>query len=366
MEIQLTQFLTEYREQKSLPSALQLFEGYDRLAGYHASVKELVSKAPQDLQRATESDESGSQRMDREWTDYRIATIAEAKMRIAEMEVELDKLSRDSKSASQAIANEHLKSDHEAFLKIIRRYLAIVSEMYVLQTRVKAYHVELQRVELTPEAAINIALENRLDLLNQRARVVDEWRQIQVAANRLKGFLDITVNGDIATDPDSDNPFDFSSSASGYRAGLRFDGPLNRQAERNVYRAQLIQYQQSRRRYMLAEDQIVREVRRDLRDLETNRVNFEIARQSLITAARQVEEARDQLLLPGPASDSSHTQDTLNALSSMLQAKNALISIWVDYETTRVQLLLDLEALQPDPSSEPADFFFNPASESPP
>jgi hypothetical protein len=93
--------------------------------------------------------------------------------------------------------------------------------------------------------------------------------------------------------------------------------------------------------------------------LSTNRINFEIARQSLISAARQVEQARDQLLLPGPAADSSSTQDTLIALNSLLQAKNSLISIWVDYETTRVQLLLDLEALQPDPSQEPIDIYAN-------
>ena len=270
-------------------------------------------------------------------------------------------LNRDARRAAQEVREETRPANSELLQKLIRRQLNVMSEITVLQIRVRAYHLELEPVELTADLAVQIALENRLDLLNQRALVVDSWRNIQISANRLKGFLDVVVNGDIATEANSKKPFDFSSSASGYRAALRFDAPLNRQFERNAYRLQLIQYQRVRRQYMAIEDKVVREVRRDIRDLATNRTNFEIARQSLITAARQVEEAGDQLLLPGPASDSSHTQDSLNALNSLLQTKNSLINIWVDYETTRVQLLLDLEALQPDPSVEPADFYIQPA-----
>ena len=106
---------------------------------------------------------------------------------------------------------------------------------------------------------------------------------------------------------------------------------------------------------MAGRDEVVRAVRLDLRQLEADRINFDISRQSLIAAARQVEQAQLQLLAPGLAGDSSTTQDVLNALNSLLDAKNALIGVWVAYETDRLQLLLDTEALQLDERGLPAD-----------
>jgi outer membrane protein TolC len=195
------------------------------------------------------------------------------------------------------------------------------------------------------DGAVKVALENRLDLMNERAQVVDAWRKIKVAANDLEGGLDVILSADIPTKPGSDNPVNFSATAGRYRAGLLIEGPLDRKAERNTYRSELIEYQKARRSYMALEDEITREVRRDTRQLGADRLNFEIARQSLIAAARQVEQSRDQLTAPGPAGDSSSTQDVLDALSSLLSAKNALIGTWVAYETNRMRLLLDIETV---------------------
>jgi hypothetical protein len=125
-----------------------------------------------------------------------------------------------------------------------------------------------------------------------------------------------------------------------------FDGPLNRLAQRNDYRATLIAYQRTRREFMLLQDQIERAIRLDLRNLRTARLNFEIARQSLIIAARQLEAAREELFLLGAAADPTSTQNILNALNDVLRARNTLIDSWVSYETARYQLYLDMELLQ--------------------
>jgi len=361
----LTALLVSYREPEKALDTEDLLRGYAMMAEYHHDVEALLATMPEEITHSVKSARADASPAEQEWHAYRMKTLQEAEARLLELEIEMKKLNVDSLNSSHALNADKQKENSEALQKYIRKYLSVLSELDVIKTRVRAYHLELEPIQITADAAIQIALENRLDLSNRQAQLVDAWRNIQVSANRLKGVLDLTVSGDIATEVNSDNPFDFSSSASGYRTGLRFDAPLNRMAERNAYRAQLIQYQRLRRSFMAIQDQVVREVRRDIRNLETNRINFEIARQSLITAARQVEEAADQLLLPSVASDSSQTQDSLNALNSLLQSKNSLISVWVDYESARVQLLLDLEALQPDPSVEPADFFFNPAQKSP-
>jgi hypothetical protein len=95
-------------------------------------------------------------------------------------------------------------------------------------------------------------------------------------------------------------------------------------------------------------DQIEAAIRQDVRSLRTERINFEITRASLISAARQVEFARASLLLQGAAADPTSTLNILRAYSTVLTAKNALISSWVSYEITRYQLLLDMDALQLD------------------
>jgi outer membrane protein TolC len=136
---------------------------------------------------------------------------------------------------------------------------------------------------------------------------------------------------------------------------VQFSGPLNRVVERNAYRASQINYQQARRNFMALEDQIASSIRQDIRNLEQQRINFAINRLALISAARQVEATRDRLLLVERASDTTTTLDILNALKSLLDAKSGLIGSWVNYESARIQLLFDMDALQLSPRGVPID-----------
>src|SRR5260370_33651265 len=133
--------------------------------------------------------------------------------------------------------------------------------------------------------------------MNLRGRVIDAWREVAVTANALKAGLNVSVSATPMTQSGADSPLDFRASASTYTAGVQFDGPLNRQAQRNAYRASQIAYQHSRRRFMARADQISSAIRSDERGLELERANFGIARQALISAARQLQSAPDRLPL---------------------------------------------------------------------
>ena len=222
-----------------------------------------------------------------------------------------------------------------------------LADLFVVQTQVRVYLIEIQPVEITESAALFLANENRLDLKNVQGQVVDAYRGKEVAADLLEADLDLILGADIGTDPSRTNPARFDASASTLRAGLQFDGPLNRMAERNVYRASQIEYQRARRDFMEAKDGISFEVRNNLRNLELNRFQFEITRQQLITAARQVEQAQLNLRISTEA-DSNLTRDLLQALQTLLGARNSLISSWVRYETSRMELYRTLELLQID------------------
>ena len=62
------------------------------------------------------------------------------------------------------------------------------------------------------QAAVRIALEYRMDLMNDRAQLYDAWRQIRVTANALKGVLNLTLTNNVYT-PAGQPPTRSTSSA---------------------------------------------------------------------------------------------------------------------------------------------------------
>jgi outer membrane protein TolC len=231
-----------------------------------------------------------------------------------------------------------------------RRVRDRIATAFILQTQIRLYLIELPKIEVNLDEAVAIGLANRLDLMNERAVVADAFRNMEVVADRLQSDLEVSASANLGTDPDHDNAFRFDSSANRYTVGVQFDGPLERMAERNNYRAAQITYQRARRSYMAAEDSIINDIRQDLRALELSRFNFDIARQQLITATRQVDEAQFNLRT-GTTADSNLTRDLLDALQGLLAARNDLILSWISHEINRTTLFVDLEVLYLDDAS---------------
>ena len=281
--------------------------------------------------------------------------ITEAKKRLADGEQKRSDVTADDIDARiQAALEPNRASFEETSWKelqtiINQRLQDIIGTIFVSQTQVRLFAIEIQPVEIESEIAVQLAIENRLDLKNARGEVVDAFRSVEIAANQLRSDLNVTASADLRTDPNKDNPLRFDGEENNYTVGVQFDGPLNRFSERNAYRASQIAYQQQRRNFMATEDAIINEVRQDLRDLQTNKFNFQVSRQRLIAATRQVDEAQLRLRTGGQAgSDSSLTQDLLNALNGLRDAQNSVISSWVSYEISRIRLFVDLELLNLD------------------
>ncbi len=226
----------------------------------------------------------------------------------------------------------------------------IASTANSAQTQARIYLIRLPDVEVVEAEAVAQAKANRLDMQNRLAQVTDSWRKVTIAANQLRGDLNLITRVNLITDPEAGHPFDFSKDLSRYSVGLQFDSPLNRLAERNAYRVSLIAYQRARRNYIDLGDRIEAQIRNDIRTLRLQRFSFEIARQSLIAAARQLE--NEQLLLTAPNQAAANTGDAtlrkLRALEQLLAAREQLSGSFIRYEQQRVRLLLDLEELQLD------------------
>jgi outer membrane protein TolC len=343
VQAELEQVHAEYRKLDVAPTVDKLRSGYRALSGLETRLAGVLGQVEGEIKRWGELPvEADAPNRGRE-KEFREALAR----RLAVLRTELEEL-RKGIATDSANVQEARRADSWLELQVrVRQLIGLAAQMFVVQNQVRVYLIRLDNVDLEPEAAIQYALSQRLDLMNQRAQVVDAWRRIHIAANALQADVDVNVQANIRTEADASNPFDFSASNSSYRAGVELDGPLNRKAERNTYRETLVRYQRARRDFMAREDAVSQQIRRDLRELQNERVNFEIARQSLISAARQVEAARERLLL-AQAADTTITRDLLDALNQLLQAKSALIGSWVNHQTLRTQLLLDLEALQVD------------------
>ena len=105
---------------------------------------------------------------------------------------------------------------------------------------------------------------------------------------------------------------------------------------------------------MQFEDTTKFQVRTSWRSLEVLRQNFETARASIRIAALQYDQAIEQANAPASAAStssrggSSQGLNRIQALSSVLSAQNSLISIFVDYETARLNIYRDMGLMEID------------------
>ena len=165
--------------------------------------------------------------------------------------------------------------------------------------------------------------------MNARAQVTDAWRNEEVAANRLLADLNVVYQGNLGTDPKHDGIFRFDATNSTHKIGLQFDAPLIRRAERNAYKSSQIVYQQARRAWIEARDQAVRQLRLDIRQL--NLYPPPVRDHPRPARDRGPAGRGGRILASGPAGRRTPATRSLllQALQSLLNAKNSLIGNWV-------------------------------------
>jgi len=221
-------------------------------------------------------------------------------------------------------------------------------------------------VESAYEVVAKTALDNRLDLMNTRAQVVDAWRQVRVFANSLLGTFTVAYHMDSSTPPDAARPLAFQSSRTRHQVGLNLELPLVRLTERNAYRASQIALQRARRNLDQKEDEIVNQVRSEIRQLQVLAKNLKIQQQAVELAYQQVESSLETFRAPqapGQGGDAGTaaalTQQLLNAYRGLPSAQNNLLTTWINYHVIRQQLFLDMELMPLDARGVWLDEFIN-------
>jgi outer membrane protein TolC len=205
-------------------------------------------------------------------------------------------------------------------------------------------------------AVIQHALLNRMDLMNVRGALVDAWRQVAIFANALLGTFNVAYNLSSSTPAGTAQAFTFSGANTMQSLSFNWELPLARKAERNAYRACLINYQRFRRVLQAAEDRVAFDTRGEIRSLRQLEENYRIQQRQIELGYMTVENALDTFRAPpqpGAAFDAatraaSLTQQLLQAQQQLYQAQFTMTTIWINYLNTRLQLYRDMELMPLD------------------
>jgi outer membrane protein TolC len=201
--------------------------------------------------------------------------------------------------------------------------------------------------EIEESVAMELALENRLDLRVVIGGVYDAQRQVVVRADALRAELTLLGTADLgsrrsvgsATADNANLRFDEGR----YASLLTLDLPVERTAERNAYRKSWIDLERATRSVQSLEDQIKLSIRNQLRSLLESRESLKIQAQSVMVAEKRVrmstvvlEAGRIQIL------------DLLDAQDDLLSAQNRLTAAVINYRTAELDLQKDMGLLRVD------------------
>lgn len=197
-------------------------------------------------------------------------------------------------------------------------------------------------VAMDPLAAYRLAVHRQLQMLNFIDQYEDSQRAVRIAADKLKPGLRLTGGAALASEPPTDYT-QFDADKVTASAALQLDLPLDRLPRANAYREALIAFELQLRTFTGRLDALKNDIDRGLRTLEQRRLNYENQRSALALANRRVE-STTMLLAAGR----SEVRDLVEAQNAQINAQIAVTTALVDYQESRLQLMLDIGALRTD------------------
>jgi len=211
-----------------------------------------------------------------------------------------------------------------------------------LETSVYLDPAELRALQIDhpdiPETdATQVALFTRLDLYNQRDQFADAIRQVEVAANGLLPQLDFVATGATGGVRTGEGFPEIDWDQYRWSAGLDLDLPIDRKAERNAYRAALINQDRSARALELAIDNIKLQIREDWRVLDQARRTFEISEIGVTIGDRRVLEQTIRL-----ENGEGLAKDLVDAQSAQLTSQNARTAALIGHTLARLRFFRDM------------------------
>ena len=191
------------------------------------------------------------------------------------------------------------------------------------------------------EDAIDLAFENRLDVITRIQQLEDQRRSLAIAKDGLRPDLSLTSGFGTSSDPSSSfDDQDFQRDA--FTAGLNMSLPVDRVSESNAYRQAQISMAQAERSFDEFRDSLELQIRSSFRELERRRQSLDIQEELIFGQEKNVRIAQLRFEQGNGQVDN---RDVTEANDQLLEARNRMIDERVNYEISRLQLLKDLGIL---------------------
>ncbi len=247
------------------------------------------------------------------------------------------------------------QKDYDNALDTFKMRLAIVpsTPVHLDMNELAALHKSVTSdVAISLQQAIEIALNQRLDLANAADTVLDAERKVDVAADAIRAELNLVGYAN----PQSDGKTVFGAEPGAlerardrYELSLQLDLPFDRLFEKNAYRRAMITLMQQQRLHQQMTDTVVLEVQTSHRRMTEARQRYQIEQDRCRLAEKRT--ANTLLLLQY---NRANTRDALDAREDYLDAKNAATEAMVDYAVATLKFFRDTEIMKikPDGSWE--------------
>lgn len=202
---------------------------------------------------------------------------------------------------------------------------------------------EVEQAGLVPapldtQMAYRLAVQKQLEMLNFIDQFEDSKRKARIAANQLKPGLKFVADSTLESEGTDYTKFNANKVRAS--AGLQFDLPLDRIPRGNAYRDTLVTFESNLRTFTARLDDLRNSIENGVRTLEQRRQSYEIQKNALALANRRVESAT--LLLEAGRAE---VRNLIEAQDAQISAQTALTSALVTYQEARLQLMLDIGAL---------------------
>ncbi|HEV7298385.1 MAG TPA: TolC family protein [Tepidisphaeraceae bacterium] len=193
--------------------------------------------------------------------------------------------------------------------------------------------------------ALAVANRLRLDLQTARDQIEDARRGIENAENGLLPDLNLTGQASVGNRVNTPGR-QIDARSSQYSAGVAFDLPVDRLAERNIYRRSLIAFERSRRNYEVLRDNIEADVRASVRQIRSAQATLDLQSNAIALARRRLEYA-SELLRQGQID----ARDLVEAQTALLEAQDSYDSARADVQIALLQFMRDTGTLRVDPAA---------------
>lgn len=249
---------------------------------------------------------------------------------------ELDVLRARRSELSSQIS---LIAAEEALRVELERFKVFLGLDPIEQIQIEASEFSAIPVSYNRGSAVDVALANRLDVINRREQLEDQERALRIAENNLLPDLNLDLGYNRASQPEAG----FTSQSldnESYSVGVSMELPFDRVRERNSLRSSQIALDRAYRSYQEFEDNLIVQVTSALRELTRRWKSLELLR--ILIKDQEKNERIAQIRVNRGEIDN---RDLLEVQQELLEARNNLIRENIDYEITRLRLLRALGIL---------------------